>query len=667
MGWTSRTDGERLSPSKRYRDRLEPSSVALDFATRPRILLWRSLAILAFLGSSLGILESTAGIIKTSLDRRIVQADLWVNWNQPWLAPFAMACLFLALGYPGLVLARLRVPGMSRLVPALLCGLGSWSAMKSVRGLESWTPWLVAAGAAVQAARWFALDRDVAWKVTRRAWPFAAMAWGALALAFGLIPAAREGWCMSVIPKAAPKSPNVILITLDTVRADRMSLYGWHRPTTPLLESWAKRGVRFDRAYATAPYTLATHASLFTGRWPFETSVRVGIGLDKAHRTIAETFRDRGYATGGFVANVTYCSARYGLDRGFLHYEDSPDETTRTVNARELVRSIAIGSLLLERFERYLGYYLPVHRIPIFGEQINSRALAWIDRRIAANRPFFAFLNFIDAHGPYVLPADEPQRFGKKSYTEVRRQLERLTYHEKQAEVFKNPESIALLPQCEDEFFDTVDGAYDDCLSYLDRQLDRLFHQLNSRGVLDHTIVIVTSDHGEMLGERRMKEHGHNVYDPLIHVPLLIFGPGVPNSRVIGDPVSVRDVPATLARLTGNAPIEVDGKSLERFWDDQAPRPPREVVFSQMEQLPMAPTPRLLASYGPFWSVASGPHVYIRQELSGGGVREELFDRDADPRQETNLATEPSLAETRDLLRADLERIRSGQGAEQLP
>ena len=127
---------------------------------------------------------------------------------------------------------------------------------------------------------------------------------------------------MANLPQADSGTPNVLLIVMDTVSAQHMSLYGYPRDTTPNLARLARKGVRFQHARSTAPWTLPSHASMFTGRWPHDLSVGYGQPLDASAPTLAESLRDRGYATGGFVANTLYCSAETGLNRGFIHYED---------------------------------------------------------------------------------------------------------------------------------------------------------------------------------------------------------------------------------------------------------------------------------------------------------------------------------------------------------
>src|SRR5262249_45638238 len=129
-------------------------------------------------------------------------------------------------------------------------------------------------------------------------------------------------WREAMRPLPAPGSPNVLLIVLDTVGADHLSLYGYQRPTSPTIDELAPRGIRFDRAQATSSWTLPSHASMFTGRWPHELSVGWLTPLDGTHPTLAAFLGARGYATAGFVANTTYCASDSGLGLGFAAYHD---------------------------------------------------------------------------------------------------------------------------------------------------------------------------------------------------------------------------------------------------------------------------------------------------------------------------------------------------------
>jgi hypothetical protein len=187
---------------------------------------------------------------------------------------------------------------------------------------------------------------------------------------------------------------NVILVVLDTVRADRLSAYGYHRDTTPNLARLATRGVRFDRAFSTAPWTAPSHASLFTGRWPHELTIGWDRPLDATFPTLAESLAEAGYATAGFVANTTYCSYETGLDRGFEHYEDY-DVT---------LRGVLLCSSLVERALAFahkhptwvnaLGLGGPSKGDRKDAARINRDFLGWLDGHAGRDRPFFAFLNY---------------------------------------------------------------------------------------------------------------------------------------------------------------------------------------------------------------------------------------------------------------------------------
>ena len=161
-------------------------------------------------------------------------------------------------------------------------------------------------------------------------------------------------WREESRPLPPAGSPNVLLIVLDTVRADHLSLYGYQRPTSPALERLASRGVRFDQARAAAPWTLASHATMFTGRWPHELAIRWMYPLRRDVPTLAEFVVALGYATAGFVANTLYCSYDSGLDRGFTHYEDY------VLDKLSAVRTCHLVDLTMKKFARLV---LPWHRV----------------------------------------------------------------------------------------------------------------------------------------------------------------------------------------------------------------------------------------------------------------------------------------------------------------
>jgi len=453
-------------------------------------------------------------------------------------------------------------------------------------------------------------------------------------------------------------SPNVLLIVLDTVRADRLSLYGYHRPTSPALEQLARRGVRFDLARATSPWTLPSHASILMGRWPHEVGSHWRSPLEGSFPTLAAYLGARGYATAGFVANTLYCSYDTRLDRGFTHYEDyvlEPLSPMRTLylgdaalkNVAELgweASHHAGLDLLLPAPESAIWRILATERRKA-ASSINHEFLDWLSQRRQPSRPFFAFLNYFDAHTPYLLPPDGSYRFGLKPQIEsdtLRPSLDRLT----------SPENY--MPFAQD--------CYDNCLAYLDEQLGKLLAELDRRGILDQTLVVVTSDHGEGLGEHGLLFHGESLYRTEIGVPLLIAPPAFKRSHAVREPVSLRDLPATIASLAGvetGSPFA--GRSLARFWQGSPPiaaSTAGDEVFSELASPnPLNPNQGRSPAYrGPLVSVAEGDFVYIRNEGDGG---EELFDERIDPREFDNRAHSKALEPLLERFRARLNTIKN--------
>ena len=197
------------------------------------------------------------------------------------------------------------------------------------------------------------------------------------------------------------------MIVWDTVRASYTSLHGYPRDTTPNLAAWARKGVRYDRALAPAPWTFPSHCSFFTGQWPFRLNSQWKYTLDTSHSTLAEYLSSRGYQTAGFVANTDCCNYETGLDRGFAHYEDY------ALTPRSLVGRTVAGKWILENLLSFGDYYEKkwIGLQSRGAREINGAFLDWLGRR-RTDRPFFAFLNYFDAHAPYIPPAGHAGRFG---------------------------------------------------------------------------------------------------------------------------------------------------------------------------------------------------------------------------------------------------------------
>ena len=282
------------------------------------------------------------------------------------------------------------------------------------------------------------------------------------------------------MPLPSPASANALLIVLDTVAAEHLSLYGYERATSPTMVELAERGIRFDRVQATSSWTLPSHASMFTGRWPHELSASWRTPLDRAYPTLAEFLSARGYATAGFVANYFYCATDSGLQRGFALYRDYIFPGLSAFKSASLVDRTVRGIRGVELFfEDWLDIDLlrtPVQRLWLLvnadrkdAAVVSREFLDWLARRPQPERPFFAFLNYYDAHGPYQLPSGRTHRFGTQpSDARDSDMIER-----------RWPMDKTGLTQRDIAF---AHGAYDDCVADLDEELGRLFDELGGAG-----------------------------------------------------------------------------------------------------------------------------------------------------------------------------------------
>ena len=372
-------------------------------------------------------------------------------------------------------------------------------------------------------------------------------------------------------PMPPPGSPNVLLVVLDTVAAGHLSLYGYDRATSTTMSELAGRGIRFDAARAASSWTLPSHATMFTGRWLHELSVGWLTPLDRTHPTLADFLGERGYATAGFVANTTYCGIDTGLARGFTRYEDYifPELTALKTailadRAFEFLRATVYFS---EDWLESAGLLPVVRRLvrSIDDDRkgaavVNHELLEWLAQRPQPERPFFAFLNFFDAHYPYQLPLGRLHRYG----------VEPTDYYERYLiqqwgvldKTTVSPTGVAFAA-----------AAYDDCVADLDEQLGKLIDRLDRGGALERTWLIITSDHGESFGEHPGNfGHGTSLYDTELHVPLIIIPPGGrTTAQVVKEAVSLRDLAATVVDMAGQAAgSPFPGTSLAKFWEQPA-------------------------------------------------------------------------------------------------
>lgn len=591
-------------------------------------LNWKeALLLVTCFGLLTGLLEAAIKATMRFGFHQIIQSSRDVYW----MAPLASVIVFLFSGLGIYLLGRVwpRFDGRSWLL-FILGFQGFLSLLFHLPQLHHYSAVVLAAGGGWQVSRYLSAHFDRHRRLMPR------LAWVMLGAVAIIAILARGNQAMEdrqAAAKLPPPSagPNVLLIVLDTVRAQNLSLYGYNRATTPNLELLSKRGVAFEQALSTAPWTLPSHASMFTGRFPHELTANWRIPMDRVNPTLAEQLSNRGYLTGGFVANTGYCNYEQGLDRGFITYEDYAVSFGLLMDSLSLVYTAGKNSRLrgLIRNDQRLDRQSAA--------EINQKFLSWLPRH--GERPFFAFLNYFDAHDPYLPPAPFDRMFGPGRKD---RYLSPMLHTE-----VDQKNNYQLPSAAQQEEIDAYDGA----IAYLDHQLGALFNELKNRGLLDGTIIIVTSDHGEEFGEHGLYRHGNSLYLPSVHVPLLIsFPPAGTAGQRITEPVTLRDLPATIQEMMG-LPDRFPGQSLTRHWISR-PAPERvepSPLWCSVRQVENVPA-RFPASKGDMHSLVGNGHHYIRN----GDGSEELYNLEWDPWEQDNLAGRRESLHVLEQLRAQL-------------
>lgn len=310
-------------------------------------------------------------------------------------------------------------------------------------------------------------------------------------------------------------APNIVLVTVDALRSDHLSSYGYARNTTPNLDGLAAQGTRFLRAVTTSPWTYAANASIVTGQSPTRLGAFWNVpGLPAATPTLAELLQGAGYQTAGF-ASAVLIRKNYGFDRGYDHYDDS---TT-------------------------YGYPNSAQNM---AEEVNNRTLAWLDANRDPSKPLFLYLYYFDPHSWYNPPAPYDTLYDS-TYTGT------VT-----PEVIGDGQSIVggtVIPTERD--VEHILALYDGEIAYWDAKFGEMLAALQSRGLLDNTLVAVTADHGESFGERSQWVHAGSLYEEAMRVPLLLRHTGVIGADAsISVPVSNMDLMPTLLDYAGVTPPE---------------------------------------------------------------------------------------------------------------
>jgi arylsulfatase A-like enzyme len=484
----------------------------------------------------------------------VLQANGWVSWetrliavdpNILWASPVVDVSLFV-------LIACLLLPSLWLLkrfnAAVLATGLfatAAYYAVLAVSGrIHGFGVLMLALGLGVVTARWMNRNTERGLRFLRRT----LIPLISITILAGLGGVAGKAIWEKVqlarLPSPPTNAPNVLLIVLDDLRADRVGADGYNRPTTPFLDEFARRGVLFEKAFANSSWSLTSHASLFTGRLPYQHEATLW-PYDDRYPTLVQVLASRGYATAGFAANTYFLSPAWGLTRGFQHWENiftgPADSARRTLFGRKF------EALILP----HLGYHRQLGRMN--ASQVNRRLLRWLDRR--PDRPFFVFLNYMEMHAPYSPPPSYLANFTPNPDDIVPRDRLSFHWHAEPEDSLENPRLRSI--------------AYDASLAYLDAQLRQLFEGLERRGLEKNLLVIITSDHGELLGEHNLIGHGTGLYLQQFHVPLLIVFPSkVPAGLRISDPVGLQAIPSTVAELAGLGRGPSPDPGLAACWSD---------------------------------------------------------------------------------------------------
>ncbi|MHC3437587.1 sulfatase [Natrialbaceae archaeon A-gly3] len=458
---------------------------------------------------------------------------------------------------------------------------------------------------------------------------------------------------------------NVVLVVLDTARATSVG-----ERTMPTLSALGEEGTTFERAYSSAPWTLPSHASLFTGTYTSEHGAHGGnTYLSTEFRTVAEAFSEAGYETVG-VSNNTWITEEFGFDRGFDDLRRGWQFLQSETDMGTVVRAEHLGWKLEAARERLFegnpfvnaANLLYSEVIQPQGDDGADRATTWITEWLDdrdEGRPFFLFCNYLEPHVEYDPPGEYARRY-----------LPEGTYEEATA-IRQDPRAY----DCEeydltDREFELLRGLYRAELAYVDDQLARLRRALEAADQWEDTLFVVCGDHGENVGEHDFFGHQYNLYDTLLHVPLVCHGgPFTGGTRT--DLVQLLDLPGSLLEVAGIADEPFEAQSRGRSLLPDADDDPREAVIAEY----VSPQPEIERLEDRFGDLPERVYEFDRQlrsirtdeykYVTGDGGFERLHDVREDPLERSDISSQrPEVArELRERLENRLDGLEVGTPA----
>jgi arylsulfatase A-like enzyme len=350
-----------------------------------------------------------------------------------------------------------------------------------------------------------------------------------------------------------PPRPNVVLIVVDTLRADHLGSYGYDRPTSPRLDALAHEGARFTNARATSSWTLPSVATMLTARYPAAHGAeRNTAALSEEVVTMPEAFRDAGYLTTAFSANPAFVTPLQGFAQGFdtftVKHGAVGDRRGDTTPSDPWFRSAVEVSA---------------------ADEITSSALEWVVGFDSAPAPYFLYVHYFDPHAGYFPPPDYATRFGVAADDPLRGEAQW-------------PLLLSFTAPASAEDTKTLVNLYDAEIAFTDQQIGVLVDGIRARSERP-TFFVIVADHGEEFADHGGIQHGRTLYDELLRVPFIVVGPGITPGSVVESPVSLVSLWPTLSQLAGPAPpLKADGPGLIDLLRGQVPgRSPN--LFADLE------------------------------------------------------------------------------------
>jgi len=445
--------------------------------------------------------------------------------------------------------------------------------------------------------------------------------------------------------------PNILLIVMDTVRADHLSCYGYELNTTPNIDMIASEGILFENVIAEAPWTLPSHASMFTSTFPTDHNTTAEHRwLEDDFETIAELLHSLGYRTFGY-SNNPFVAQETNLDQGFDTFITTPFGRTQhdVEEDTELPELLRLKQYIDRLFQGNDGATSDIV-LDDGAQKTNEVVKEWIADADQSEEPFFIFINYMEAHTPYHAPAEY-----SRPYLPDNVSLSRAEWVNQDSATY-----IAEATYMTSEDFTILNALYDGEITYLDYRMGQLFDYLRQLDILDDTVLIICSDHGENIGDHNLIGHQLSIHDTLLHVPLIIRYPERFDGGVrIDEQVQLADLFPTITdiiRFYREDQGEIRGYSLLRLLRKPQSTPAvseYELFATVLENLRKVNPQFDTSKYARrLKSVRDGDYKYIW--ASDG--RDELYNVRLDPGELNNIIeSEPEKAsELRNLLGAQL-------------